>query len=73
MVSGIFFFCLNVEGFKQNAATTDLTELIPEELESSIKEAAQTSMGPDINEGDIMNVSELCQQVIDISEYRFEK
>jgi len=55
---------------RTNAATTDLTDFLPEELEKEIKEAAQISMGTEISEEDISNISSLCDQVISISEYR---
>lgn len=49
---------------------TDLSDLVPEELETEIKELSQVSMGTDISEEDMDNIAELCQQVIDIAAYR---
>jgi len=43
---------------------------LPEEVEEKVKEAAEISMGTEISEQDVLNVKHLCQQVIDIQEYR---
>jgi len=57
-------------GMRTNASTTDLTDFLPEELDKEVKEAAQISMGTEISDEDIQNISALCDQVIAISEYR---
>jgi RNA processing factor Prp31 len=43
---------------------TDLSEIIPEEIEEQVKEAAEISMGTEISEEDIINIQLLCDQVI---------
>lgn len=50
--------------------SVDLSDLVPEELETEIKELSQVSMGTDISEEDMDNISALCQQVLDIAAYR---
>ncbi|KAJ3111186.1 Ribosomal RNA processing protein 1 A [Phlyctochytrium bullatum] len=57
-------------GFRTNAATTDLSSILPEELEHEVKEAAEVSMGTEISDEDIENITHLCEQIISISEYR---
>lgn len=57
-------------GVRTNAATSDLSDFLPEELEKEIKEAAQISMGTEVSDEDIQNISSLCDQVIAISDYR---
>ncbi|KZS97735.1 Nop domain-containing protein [Sistotremastrum niveocremeum HHB9708] len=57
-------------GFRTNAATTDLSSILPEELEATIKVAADISMGTEISEADIAHIHSLCDQVISISAYR---
>jgi len=47
-----------------------LSEVLPEDLEKELKEAAQISMGTEVSDEDIENISALCDQVISISEYR---
>jgi len=55
-------------GIRENAKSTDMSEVLPEEVE--VKEAAETFMGTEISEEDITNIKHLCQQVIEIQEYR---
>jgi nucleolar protein 58 len=57
-------------GFRTNAATTDFAAILPEELEATIKAAAEISMGTEISESDLTHIHALCDQVISISEYR---
>jgi len=57
-------------GVRKNAASTDLSDILPEEVEGPMKEAAEVSMGTEVAETDIQNIQQLCDQVIDISEYR---
>jgi len=65
-----FVKTVQVMGIRTNAATTDLSEVLPEEVEEKVKEAAEISMGTEISEMDILNISHLCEQVIEITEYR---
>ncbi|KAJ2737364.1 Nucleolar protein 58 [Coemansia sp. BCRC 34962] len=57
-------------GFRNNIGATDLSEILPEELEAEIKEAAEISMGTEISDEDLLNITALCDQVISITEYR---
>jgi nucleolar protein 58 len=57
-------------GFRTNAAATDFAAILPEELEATIKAAAEISMGTEISESDLAHIHALCDQVISISEYR---
>ncbi|XP_077997510.1 nucleolar protein 58-like isoform X2 [Glandiceps talaboti] len=57
-------------GDRTNTATTDLSDILPEEVEEEVKRVAETSMGTEVSEDDIMNILYLCEQVIEISEYR---
>lgn len=57
-------------GFRTNAATTDLSSILPEEVEAAVKEAAEVSMGTEISDEDIENITYLCDQIISITEYR---
>ncbi|XP_065052067.1 nucleolar protein 58-like [Rhopilema esculentum] len=57
-------------GQKVNAATSDLSSILTEEVEEELKKAAEISMGTDISDEDMENISYLCDQVIQISEYR---
>ncbi|XP_017337766.1 nucleolar protein 58 isoform X2 [Ictalurus punctatus] len=57
-------------GARTNVATTDLSEVLPEEVEAEVRLAAEISMGTEVSEEDISNIIHLCDQVIEISEYR---
>ncbi|KAJ2469289.1 Nucleolar protein 58 [Coemansia sp. RSA 2322] len=57
-------------GFRNNIGATDLSEILPEELEAEVKEAAEISMGTEISDEDLLNITALCDQVISITEYR---
>ncbi|KAM9482937.1 nucleolar protein 58 [Clarias gariepinus] len=65
-------FCKTVRkiGDRTNVSSTDLSDLLPEEVEGEVKLAAEISMGTEVSEEDISNIMHLCDQVIEISEYR---
>jgi len=65
-----FVRTIDLMGFRENAKTTDMSEVLPEEVEEKVKEAAEISMGTEISEEDITNIRHLCQQVVEIQEYR---
>jgi nucleolar protein 58 len=57
-------------GFRNNASETDFSKILPEDLEATIKAAAEISMGTEISDSDIAHINSLCDQVIDIAAYR---
>ena len=57
-------------GVRTSAHTTDFSEILEEEVETHVKEAAEVSMGTEIAEEDVENISSLCSQVINIAAYR---
>ncbi|KAH8175399.1 snoRNA binding domain, fibrillarin domain-containing protein [Sarocladium implicatum] len=57
-------------GMRQNVTNSDLSDILPEELETAIKEAAEISMGTEITDEDLDNIKLLAEQVIVYSEYR---
>lgn len=57
-------------GTREKAAKTDLSEILPEEVEKEVKEAAEISMGTEISDEDIQNIEALCDQILEISSYR---
>merc|ERR1711957_167669 len=57
-------------GFRTNASKTDLSDILPEDVEESVKEAAEVSMGTEISDQDCENIQELCNQVTNIATYR---
>ncbi|XP_068446632.1 nucleolar protein 58 isoform X3 [Clinocottus analis] len=65
-------YCKSVRkiGDRTNVAGSDLSDILPEEVEAEVKLAAEISMGTEVSEQDIGNIRHLCDQVIDITEYR---
>ncbi|CAG8565018.1 14163_t:CDS:2 [Ambispora leptoticha] len=59
-------------GFRSNARKTDFSDILPEDIEKDLKEAAEISMGTEIAEDDILNIKFACDQVVSLSEYRAE-
>jgi len=57
-------------GVRSNAATTDLTDILPEEIETAVKAAAEVSMGTEITEEDLDNIQALAEQVVGFTDYR---
>ncbi|KFZ06339.1 hypothetical protein V501_07499 [Pseudogymnoascus sp. VKM F-4519 (FW-2642)] len=57
-------------GMRTNAATTDLSDILPEEIEAAVKAAAEVSMGTEITPEDLDNIQLLAEQVVGFTEYR---
>ncbi|KAI1213658.1 nucleolar protein Nop5 [Annulohypoxylon truncatum] len=57
-------------GTRENAASTDFSEILPEDIETRVKAAAEVSMGTEILEFDLENIKLLAEQVISFTEYR---
>merc|ERR1712071_715231 len=62
--------CVEVMGTRDNAKSMDLSDILPEEVEEKVKEAAEISMGCEISDEDMSNIKHLCEQVVEIQEYR---
>ncbi|XP_076640330.1 nop5 ribonucleoprotein [Colletes latitarsis] len=65
-----FVKTVKVIGTRENTRNSDLSDILSEDVEEKVKEAAQISMGTEISEDDILNIQHLCDQVIEISQYR---
>ncbi|CAB0020529.1 unnamed protein product [Nesidiocoris tenuis] len=65
-----FVKVVKLMGTRENAANTDLSDLLPEDVEEKVKEAAEVSMGTEISEDDIDNIQRLCDQVLEMTLYR---
>ncbi|KAF1976859.1 Nop domain-containing protein [Bimuria novae-zelandiae CBS 107.79] len=57
-------------GFRSNARDADLSGILPEEIETAVKAAAEISMGTEISEEDLEATSALAEQVVDLTEHR---
>ena len=57
-------------GMREDTSSSDLSDILPEEVEKEVKEAAEISMGTEISKEDITNIDALCSQILEISSYR---
>ena len=57
-------------GMRANISSADLASVLEEGLEEEVRAAAEVSMGTEISDEDMDNISHLCDQVIEISDYR---
>ena len=57
-------------GMRTNSKDTDLSAILPEEIEGAVKAAAEISMGTEITEEDLDSIKSLAEQVVSFSEYR---
>ena len=57
-------------GMRTSAAETDLSDVLPEEIETAVKAAAEVSMGTEITDDDLDNIKALAEQVVGFTEYR---
>ncbi|NXO94186.1 NOP58 protein, partial [Certhia brachydactyla] len=62
--------CVQKVGDRSNFASSDVSDILPEEIEEDVKAAAEISMGTEVSEEDINNIIHLCDQVIEISDFR---
>jgi len=68
--NAVFIRLIKHMGMRENASTTDMSEIVDEDTEKKIKEAAEISMGTEVSEEDMLHISFLCEQVIDMTDYR---
>ncbi|GAU95572.1 hypothetical protein RvY_07170 [Ramazzottius varieornatus] len=57
-------------GMRTASITMDLSDILPADLEQKVKDVAQISMGTEISDEDIVHISSLCDQIIDMQDYR---
>jgi len=57
-------------GMRTKVSETDLSDILPEEIEGEVKQAAEISMGTEITETDEKLINHLAQEVIDLTENR---
>jgi nucleolar protein 58 len=57
-------------GLRGNVKTTDFSDILSPDVEASMREVCEVSMGTDISDEDVLNIGSLSQQVISLTEYR---
>jgi nucleolar protein 58 len=65
--------CVLRMGMRNNCKNCDFSDILSDEgIEQVLKKTAETSMGTEISDGDLMNIKSLCDQVISLTEYRLQ-
>ena len=65
--------CVQRMGMRTNCKNCDFSDILGDEtMEETFKKTAETSMGTEISELDLVNIISLCEQVISLSEYRLQ-
>lgn len=59
-------------GFRTMADKTDFSEILPEDIEMSLKAVAKVSMGTEITNDDLENINLLADQILSLSDYRIQ-
>eukprot|EP00668_Euglena_longa_P011324 GGOE01013718.1.p1 GENE.GGOE01013718.1~~GGOE01013718.1.p1 ORF type:complete len:468 (-),score=106.60 GGOE01013718.1:149-1393(-) len=59
-------------GTRENAAATELTDVLDEDTAAQVRDAAIHSMGVGLTPEDITNIKMLCEEVVSTSEYRVQ-
>eukprot|EP00730_Choanoeca_flexa_P008686 TRINITY_DN12520_c1_g6_i3.p1 TRINITY_DN12520_c1_g6~~TRINITY_DN12520_c1_g6_i3.p1 ORF type:complete len:492 (+),score=199.49 TRINITY_DN12520_c1_g6_i3:73-1548(+) len=57
-------------GRRTNMKDLEFDDILPEEVEEEVKDAAEISMGTEISDEDIAHIKQLAEQVLSITEYR---
>jgi nucleolar protein 58 len=57
-------------GMRSNASSTDLSEILTEDVETAVKAAAEVSMGTEITPDDLATITSLADQVVQLTDYR---
>lgn len=57
-------------GIRSKAAETDMSSILPEEIEERVKSAAEVSMGTEITQIDLDNIKCLADQIVEFAAYR---
>ncbi|EDV31597.1 uncharacterized protein Dana_GF14470 [Drosophila ananassae] len=65
-----FVKTIKLVGTRDQMSTADLSDILPEDVEEKVKEAAEISMGTEISEEDVLNIQCLCDEIISINDYR---
>eukprot|EP01036_Dinobryon_divergens_P025673 gene25673-34246_t len=75
IVNDNMFFakCVLRMGMRINCKSCDFSDILADEaVEETLKKTAETSMGTEISDLDLVNIKALCEQVVSLSEYRIQ-
>ena len=49
----------------------EFSDILPEDVEADLKRAAEISMGTEIADMDLLNIRHLCEEITEMSDYRY--
>lgn len=62
--------CMKKIGLRTNTKSVNLLEVVTEEMEKEIKQAAEISIGTEITESDLLCINDLADRLLTLIEYR---
>ncbi|KTW25670.1 hypothetical protein T552_03530 [Pneumocystis carinii B80] len=68
----VYVKVIKAMGYRTMAEETDFSEILPEDIEISLKGAAKVSMGTEITDDDLENINLLADQILSLAEYRVQ-
>lgn len=68
----VYVKVIKAMGYRTMAEETDFSEILPEDIEISLKAAAKVSMGVEITDDDLENINLLADQILSLLEYRLQ-
>ena len=57
-------------GIRSKIQSMDFSDILSEDVEASMKDVCEVSMGTEISDEDVLNIGSLCDQVVSLTEYR---
>ncbi|EFN60271.1 Nucleolar protein 5 [Camponotus floridanus] len=66
----LYIKTMQIIGQRENAVSCDLSDILPEDIEKRVKDAAETSMGSEISEYDAEHMLYLCTEILELHLYR---
>lgn len=65
--------CVKRMGMRTNCKNCDFSDILGDEtMEETLKRTSETSMGTEIFDSDLLNITSLCDQVLTLTDYRLQ-
>ncbi|XP_012536804.1 nucleolar protein 58 [Monomorium pharaonis] len=61
---------MQIIGQRDKIGKCDLSDILPEDIDEKVRQAAETSMGSEISEDDVDLMLALCNEIIELHQYR---
>ncbi|XP_025990577.1 nucleolar protein 58 [Solenopsis invicta] len=63
---------MQIIGQREQIERCDLSDILTEDIEKQVRQAAETSMGSEISEDDVSLMLDLCTEILELHKYRSE-